>query len=78
MRDDVGVDVLAEVESDGKASWVGIGTCIWNLRKAGGVGEAESDGGGRAGEVGCGGEFFGCLSGCEGAVEYQPTSMSCA
>ena len=70
MRDNVGVDVRAEDESDGKASWVGIGTGIWDLRESCGVGEAESDGGGRAVEVGCSGEFFGCLSGCEGAVQH--------
>ena len=77
MRHNVGVTVPAEIEADTEAAWVGIGTRIGYLRKSCGVGEAESDGGGRAVEVGCSGEIVSCLGGCEGAVEHQTASMSC-
>ena len=77
MRDNVCVTGLAEIESDTQAAWVGVGTRIGYLRKCCAAGEAESDGGGRAVELGCSGEFFSCLSGCEGAVEHQTASMTC-
>lgn len=53
----------------------GLVSGIWG--ESGGIGEAESDGSGRAVEVGCGGEFFGYGEGCEGAIEHQATSVGC-
>ena len=77
MCDYVGVDMLAEVESDTDAAWVSVGACVGDLRDAGRIREADGDRGGRTAEVGCGGEFFGFWGGCEGATEHQAASVSC-
>lgn len=59
VGDDVGVFVGAEEEADGDAAGVGVGVVVGDGGDAGGVGEADPDGRGGVGEVGCAGELLG-------------------
>ena len=72
VGDDVGVlptsVMVWEMETDGDASRVGAGVCVWDLGKAGGGGEADGYRGGVVEVMGFGeGGCFG--SGCECACE---------
>ena len=61
VGDDVGVDMLGELEADREAAWAGVGIVVRDERDTGGVGEAGEDRRGcarnvfRTAEVFCGG-----------------------
>ena len=68
---DVGMNVVGEIETDGKAAWVGFGFTVGDFRKAGGVGETCGDRSGFALDVRGFGERLRCACGPESSTEHQ-------
>jgi hypothetical protein len=71
VGDDVGVDVLGELEADGEAARGCVGVVVRDERDAGGVREADDDGCGRARDVRGASEIFGGGGGRECAAEQE-------
>jgi hypothetical protein len=75
VSDDVGVNVVGQVEANGEAARVGVGLAVGDFGKAGGVGEAGGDGSGFALDVRGRSKRFRCGSGLEGSAEHKALGM---
>lgn len=77
MADYIGMFAISQLETNGNASWIGIGIKVGDVGDSGGVGESHPDGGGGVIEMGARGELRGFGRGCEGSGENYSFGMSC-